>query len=169
VPRKNGVSIIAKFRIGHDVILIGNRTSIASRRRASVKSRRYNHDMPDHEFVTTVPDRGRAEMAESIQDQIVREVSSWGGVTVAPHRFGGIEFKVGRRELGHLHGSRVADLPFPVRVREGLVATGDADPHHVLPESGWVSCYIRDAGDVAHVVGLFRLNYERPWLANRPS
>jgi len=107
-------------------------------------------------------------MAESVHDQIVREVSAWDGVTVAPHRFGGLEFRVGRRELGHLHGSRVADLPFPVRVREGLVAAGDAELHHVLPESGWVSYYIR-GGDVAHVVGLFRLNYERPWLTSRPS
>jgi hypothetical protein len=31
-------------------------------------------------------------------------------VTVAPHRFGGVEFRVGRRELGHLHGNRLADL-----------------------------------------------------------
>jgi Family of unknown function (DUF5519) len=106
------------------------------------------------------------EMAASIQEQIVREVSAWGGVTVAPHRFGGIEFRIGRRELGHLHGGRLADLPFPVRVREGLVAAGDAELHHVLPESGWVSYHIRDSGDVPHVVGLFRLNYERPWLTS---
>ena len=104
-------------------------------------------------------------MAESIQQQIVREVSGWPGVTSAPHRFGGVEFRLGRRELGHLHGSRLADLPFPVRVREQLVAEGKAEPHYILPESGWISYYIRDNGDVAHVVALFRLNYERPWLA----
>jgi hypothetical protein len=103
--------------------------------------------------------------SDSIQQQIVRDVSAWPGVTIATHRFGGIEFRLGRRELGHLHGSRLADLPFPVRVREELVAAGRAEPHHVLPESGWVSCYIRDAGDVARVVSLFRLNYERPWTA----
>jgi hypothetical protein len=107
-------------------------------------------------------------MAESIQDQIVREVSSWSGVSLSPHRFGGLEFRVGRRELGHLHGSRLADLPFPVRVREELVAAGKAESHHVLPQSGWVSYYIRDAGDVPHVVDLFRLNYDRPWVAPRP-
>jgi len=102
-------------------------------------------------------------MAESIQQEIVREVSAWPDVTVGPHRFGGIEFRLGRRELGHLHGSRLADLPFPVRVRERLVAAGEAEPHHIYPESGWVSFYIHDASDVARVVGLFRLNYDRPW------
>src|SRR4249919_3249331 len=102
-------------------------------------------------------------MSVDIQQQIVGEVSSWPGVTVQPHRFGGIEFLVGRRELGHLHGSRLADLPFPVRVREELVAAGKAQPHHILPESGWVSYPIHNASDIARVIELFRMNYERPW------
>jgi hypothetical protein len=102
-------------------------------------------------------------MAESIQQQIVREVSSWPDVTVAPHRFGGVEFRVGRRELGHLHGSRWADLPFPVRVRDELIAAGRAERHHVLPQSGWITVRIRGASDVADVVDLFRMNYDRSW------
>ena len=103
-------------------------------------------------------------MPESIQKLIEREVGSWSGVSVAPHRFGGVAFKVGRRELGHLHGSRLADLPFPTKIREQLVATGRAEPHHVLAESGWVSFHIREATDVAEAIELFRLNYERPWV-----
>ena len=105
-------------------------------------------------------------MPESIQQQIVREVSSWPGVTIGSHRFGGIEFRLARRELGHLHGSRLADLPFPMRVREELVAAGKAEPHHVLPESGWVSYYIHDVADVGRVLALFRLNYDRPWRSS---
>jgi len=108
---------------------------------------------------------GVAAMNHPITAQIVDEVAGWDGVSVAPHRFGGIEFRVGRRELGHLHGDRLADLPFPVRVREQLVAAGRAQPHHIHPESGWVSYYIRDVTDVAAVVALFRLNYERGWSA----
>jgi hypothetical protein len=105
-------------------------------------------------------------MVESIEQQIVCEVSAWSGVTIGFHPFGGIEFRVGRRELGHLHGSRLADLPFPVRVRKELVAAGEAEPHHVLPESGWVSYYIHDVTDIPRVVALFRLNYERPWRSS---
>ena len=37
-------------------------------------------------------------MEETIQQQILREVSAWPGVTTAPHRFGGIEVRLGRRE-----------------------------------------------------------------------
>ena len=98
---------------------------------------------------------------ESIGEQIKRELLSWPNVTAMPHRFGGTEFHVNNHEIGHLHGSRMADLPFPVRVRRELVATGRAAPHHILPETGWVSYYIRGAEDVPAVVELFRLNYDR--------
>ena len=60
-------------------------------------------------------------MAETIHDAIAREVLSWPGVTKGRHRFGGTEFRCGHRELGHLHGSRLADLPFPLLVRDELV------------------------------------------------
>jgi hypothetical protein len=36
--------------------------------------------------------------------------------------------------------------------------------HHHHPESGWVSVPIRGDGDVPHIVELFRLSYDRPWL-----
>jgi len=93
--------------------------------------------------------------------RIRREVLGWPGVEEAPHRFGGVEFRLGRREIGHLHGDRLADLPFPVRVREELVREGRAVPHHVLPESGWVSYPIRGEADVPGALALFRLSYER--------
>src|SRR5688572_7679511 len=96
-------------------------------------------------------------VAETIRDELV----SWDGVTAEPHRFGGVEFLLGRRELGHLHGDRLADLPFPRRVRDELVEAGRAQPHHVLPDSGWVSVRIADTQDVANVIELFRLSYER--------
>ena len=104
-------------------------------------------------------------MSQEIAERIEREIASWPDVTVAPHRFGGREFRVGRRELGHLHGDRLADLPFPVRVREQLVKDGRAEPHHILPESGWVSRRIRGEDDVDAVIALFRMNYERSWPA----
>jgi hypothetical protein len=112
---------------------------------------------------TTEDNMERAKKAAGIQQAIVREVSAWPGVTTRPHRFGGIELRLGHRELGHVHGNRLADLPFPLLVREQLVAAGKAEPHHIYPESGWVSYFIRDETDVASVVALFRLNYDRPW------
>jgi luciferase-like monooxygenase len=93
-------------------------------------------------------------------DAVRAAVASWPGVTEQPHRFGGIEFRVGRRELGHLHAS-IADLPFTRQVRDELIAAGRARRHHVLPDSGWVTVPMRTAADAANVIELFRRNYER--------
>ena len=106
---------------------------------------------------------------ENIGERIEREVTSWDGVSVVEHRFGGVEFRLGRRELGHLHGARWADLPFHRGIRDMLVDTGRAQPHHVLPETGWVSKQISSDDDVEEVIELFRLSYERAMVAQRIS
>jgi hypothetical protein len=94
---------------------------------------------------------------EDIRARIEAEVGSWDGVTVHPHRFGGVEFRLGKRELGHLHQTW-ADLPFTSRIREMLVETGRAMPHRA-GVNGWVSVDFEDA------VALFRLSYERAQVA----
>ena len=94
-------------------------------------------------------------------EQITTTVGSWPGVETAPHRFGGVEFRLGRRELGHLHGNRIADLPFPRRVRDQLIAEGRAQPHRILPDSGWITFPINAPTDVQDAIQLFRLSYER--------
>jgi len=102
-------------------------------------------------------------MTNDLLHEVSREVGSWEGVTVSPHRFGGVEFVLGRRELGHLHpGPRpVADLPFPRAVRDELIAEGRALPHRWAPESGWVTVPFADAEEAAAVVDLFRMAYQR--------
>jgi Family of unknown function (DUF5519) len=106
-------------------------------------------------------------MSESTGEHIAEAVKSWPGVQAAPHRFGGIEFRLGRRELGHLHGDRIADLPFPRRVRDQLIADGRARPHHVLPDSGWVTVSILSPEQAERAVELFRMAYERATSARR--
>ncbi len=97
----------------------------------------------------------------SIREKIEREVADWPGVEEKPHRFNGVEFRVNGHEIGHLHGDRLADLPFPVKVREELVGAGKARLHHVMPQTGWVSYPIRGEEDVEGALELFRRNYER--------
>lgn len=102
---------------------------------------------------------------DDIAKVIASKILTWPGVSSGPHRFGGVEFRVNNHEIGHLHGDRLADLPFPVRVRQELVAEGRAELHHIYPKSGWVSYYIHGSEDVPAVIGLFRRNYER-WTKN---
>ena len=93
--------------------------------------------------------------------QIEREVTSWPGVTTGDTGRGGLRFSYGRVELGHLHGSSFADLPFPKKVRDELIAQGRASVHDPLPDSGWVRRRMNVPEDVDAVIGLFRMNYDR--------
>jgi hypothetical protein len=101
------------------------------------------------------------------KESIDAALEGWSGVTAQPHRFGGTEYRLGRREIGHVHGDRLVDIPFPKKVREELVAAGRAEPHHILPQSGWVSIYLRHASDVARAIELLRLSFEI--ASQRPS
>ena len=103
----------------------------------------------------------------SIRETIQKTVMSWPGVTERPHRFGGIQFSLGERELGHLHGDSMADLPFTRAVRDELIAAGRARPHHVLPDSGWVTYRLSSAADVPGAIALFRLSYDRALAAQQ--
>ncbi|HEY9845874.1 MAG TPA: luciferase family protein [Candidatus Caenarcaniphilales bacterium] len=97
------------------------------------------------------------DLAQTIEHELLR----WPGVTAGPHRFGGIEFRVNNREIGHLHGDYQADIPFSARLRKQLVAQGRAEPHHLYPNSGWVSYYIHSIEDIPALIELLRLNCDR--------
>lgn len=92
--------------------------------------------------------------------RILENLSTWEGLSIEPHRFGGWEFKLGRREIGHIHGDALVDIPFPKKVRDEIVAAGEAQPHHILPETGWVSFYLGEESDIQRAVELLRRSYE---------
>src|SRR5262249_62331791 len=95
---------------------------------AAARSRKLPHSRPVAGIMTTP--RGAAET--------IREaVMSWPGVEAVPHRFGGTEYRYGRREMGHVHGDWLVDLPMPRKVHHEAIAAGRAEPHHGLPDSGW--------------------------------
>jgi len=91
---------------------------------------------------------------------IHKAVVSWDGVAAYPHRYGGTEYRLGNREIGHTHGDSFVDIPFPKKVRDELVSAGRAEPHHVLPKSGWVSVYLRAATDVERAIELLRFSFD---------
>ena len=92
---------------------------------------------------------------------IIEEVTSWPGVETGPGNFGAVQFRVGRRELGHLHGDTLADIPFTRALRDELLARGEIVRHRPLPDSGWGSRHIRNDDDVRAVIDLLRMQYDR--------
>jgi hypothetical protein len=57
----------------------------------------------------------------TIIERIKKEILSWTYVTLEPHRFGGIEFRFNKREMEHIHGERVADLPDNLNLNSNAV------------------------------------------------
>jgi hypothetical protein len=82
------------------------------------------------------------------------------GIEALPHRYGGTEYRLGRREIGHVHGDYLVDIPFPKKVRDELVAAGRAEAHHILPQSGWVSVFIKRPNDVDRAIELLQYSFE---------
>jgi hypothetical protein len=98
----------------------------------------------------------------SPSQEITNEVTSWPGVTAGPGRRGEFSFRVGRREIGHLHGDHAAHFGFPKDVWAVLYAQGRIVHHPVFPDQpGWAARRIAGAEDVRDVIALLRMNYDR--------
>lgn len=93
--------------------------------------------------------------------QIEAEISTWPGVSVHPHQFGGNEFRFGNAEIGHVHTGGTVDIPFPRAVRDALLAMGRAEEHRWVPDSGWTTFHVRSESDLCHAVELMRVSYLR--------
>jgi hypothetical protein len=101
-------------------------------------------------------------MTPTASQQITEEVTSWPGVEAGPGRRGEFAFRVGRREIGHLHGDRAAHFMLPKELWAELRSQGRIAPHPVFPDSqGPAARTIEDESDVRDVIALLRLNYER--------
>ena len=95
-------------------------------------------------------------------ERIIEEVTSWPGIVAGPGSRGEFAFKVGGREIGHLHGDHVAHFGIPKEVWRSLFDQGRIDYHPVFPgRPGFGARRIEDAADVEDVIALMRLNYER--------
>jgi hypothetical protein len=101
-------------------------------------------------------------MTPTASRRITDEVTSWPGVEAGPGRRGEFAFRVGRREIGHLHGDHAAHFFFPKDVWADLRAQRRIVPHPVFPDrEGPAARRIATEDDVREVIALLRLNYDR--------
>ena len=94
--------------------------------------------------------------------QIVDEVTSWPGMEAGTGKRGELSLRLGKREIGHLHGDHAMHAGFPKAVWHELHDQGRIDYHPVFPgKPGYASRRISDADDVRDVIAMLRLNYDR--------
>jgi hypothetical protein len=95
-------------------------------------------------------------------ERITEEVTSWPGIEAGTGRRGEWAFRLGRREIGHLHGDHAAHFSFPKAVWAELFAAGRIVHHPVFPDKeGPAARRIESEDDVRDVIALLRLNYDR--------
>jgi hypothetical protein len=94
--------------------------------------------------------------------QITEEVTSWPGVEAAFGKRGEWSFRLGRREIGHLHGDHAAHFVFPKAVWTELFEQRRIGYHPVFPgREGPAARRIESQADVHDVIQLLQLNYDR--------
>jgi len=71
-------------------------------------------------------------------EKIATAMQALPGVTPSPHRFGGTEYRLDRREIGHIHGDSLVDIPFTKKIREELGSRGKSgtSPHPARQRMG---------------------------------
>ena len=87
-------------------------------------------------------------------------VTRWPGVTAREHRFGGVEFRYGNQEIGHIHGDTLVDIRLPRGLRDELVAAQQAQPHHWSMRTGRLSLPIIREDDLKWAIVLLRQSLE---------
>jgi hypothetical protein len=102
----------------------------------------------------------KREISRSL-DEIENEVLKWEGVTMVMHKYGGAQYNVEKKEIGHVHGNGLLDVLLSVKQKEALVREGKAEEHHVFKNSGWISFYIRSAADKQNALDLLRMSWEQ--------
>ena len=97
---------------------------------------------------------------DSYISSVEREVLKWPGVTSEPGRFGAVAFRYGKREIGHIHRDRIADLPVTPEMREAILSKGRARPHRAGVK-GYISYPVEDREDLSVVLEILGQNYDR--------
>jgi hypothetical protein len=89
-------------------------------------------------------------------DEIEEEVLSWTNMSVERHKFGGIQFNRGSKEIGHIHGNGLVDVLFAQTIKKKLLEEGRIRDHHVFKKSGWVSFQIQTEPDKRYALDLLK-------------
>lgn len=89
--------------------------------------------------------------------QILDYATGLPGFDSVPQSDGSVELHLDDQLVGHVYETGLVDLTFSRPVRDQLLTEGRADRHHVDPNSGWISAWVRTPEDVRDVEWLLDL------------
>jgi hypothetical protein len=75
--------------------------------------------------------------------KFINTLKNYESVKTQKHKFGGIQFNLGEKEICHIHGNGIIDILCPeVIQKKYLVENGYCNLHHVQPKSKWTTFYL---------------------------
>jgi len=92
-------------------------------------------------------------------DVIERTVLTWEKTSAGMHQYGGLQFNVNNREIGHIHSNGLVDVLLKKEIKEQLLKEGRVEDHHIFKRSGWVSLHIRSEQDKQLALELLEYSY----------
>ena len=94
-----------------------------------------------------------------LMDEIETEVLSWTNTSLHIHKYGGIQFNLGKKELGHIHGNGLLDILFSRKIKSQLLQEGKVKEHHTFKNSGWITFHIQNVDDKRIAIDLLKYAY----------
>ena len=92
-------------------------------------------------------------------DEVENEVLSWKNTSIHIHKFGGIQFNLNKKELGHIHGNGLLDILFSKMTKSQLLKEGKVGDHHTFKNSGWTTFKIKTEEDKKSAIELLKQAY----------
>jgi hypothetical protein len=93
-------------------------------------------------------------------DGLTAWISSLPGVSSGPHRFGGVEFKVGGLKFMHFHGQTHLDIRLSKADQAKVLDARKAEEHLYAPDAGWVTLRVKSIEDVTKAKEIVCLAYD---------
>jgi len=94
-------------------------------------------------------------------DDVEKEILTWPGTTATTHKYGGLQFNYGNKELGHIHSNGLLDMLLNRKLKQQLMQQNSrVQDHHMLKNTGWLSFYMETYGDKEFVLELFEMAYQ---------
>lgn len=91
--------------------------------------------------------------------KFISEIVSWPEIEKANHTYGGTEFRLFNRSLGHIHSNGILDLPFVKDLRKELLENHLVEIHHLENSISWVSKRVTDDKSLESAKSIMLLSY----------
>lgn len=99
---------------------------------------------------------------------VIRELKHmllpWPEIENKTHIYGGTEFRIFNKSIGHIHGNGLLDLPFRHALRHKILKLGLAEIHPFASKLNWVSVRLNKCEDIGNAKKLLLISY---WMKVR--